>query len=105
MSDEDDFFLSEDTHRASASREPEVPRVDPSRYVQHLTQAWINERAAPDILQYEQASVDGLVNKIEEQVPYSSGTSTRWNSPCQNVRAALQILTRKHPSLFSDGRH
>ncbi|KAF9365121.1 GINS complex subunit [Mortierella sp. NVP85] len=68
MSDEDDFFLSEDTYRASASREPEVPRVDPSRYVQHLTQAWINERAAPDILQYEQASVDGLVNKIEEQM-------------------------------------
>lgn len=56
------------THRSSASRDLEVYRMDPSRYVQHLTQAWINERAAPDVLQYEQESVDGLVGKIEEQV-------------------------------------
>lgn len=68
MPDEDDFFLSDVTYKPSASRDSEVPRVDPSRYVQHLTQAWINERAAPDVLQYEQAPVDGLVAKIEEQV-------------------------------------
>ncbi|KAG0226467.1 hypothetical protein B0O80DRAFT_498689 [Mortierella sp. GBAus27b] len=67
MSDDDDFFLDRD-YRPSVSRDPEPPGVDPSRYVQHLTQAWINERAAPDVLQYEQASVDGLVHKIEEQM-------------------------------------
>ncbi|KAF9971517.1 GINS complex subunit [Modicella reniformis] len=69
MSDEDDFDISGFTPRVAASRDPALPKVEPSRYVQHLTQAWINERAAPDVLQYEQASVDGLLlSKIGDQM-------------------------------------
>ncbi|KAF9936489.1 GINS complex subunit [Mortierella alpina] len=69
MSDEDDFLISAFSSRVSASREPDRSRtqVDPATFVQHLTQAWINERAAPDLLPYERAVVDGLLSKIEEQ--------------------------------------
>ncbi|KAF9908713.1 hypothetical protein BX616_011382, partial [Lobosporangium transversale] len=68
----DDFLFDNLDFRVPPARDigPERERiiVDPSKYVEHLTQAWINERAAPDVLQYEQATVDGLLAKIEEQV-------------------------------------
>ncbi|KAF9290540.1 GINS complex subunit [Mortierella alpina] len=69
MSDEDDFLISAFSNRVTASREPDKIRsqVDPTTFVQHLTQAWINERAAPDLLPYERAAIDGLLLKIEEQ--------------------------------------
>ncbi|KAG0372719.1 GINS complex subunit [Mortierella sp. AD032] len=67
MSDDDDFNFAEYNDRISASREPEVEAVDPAGDVAHLTQAWINERAAPDILQYQEQSTQRLLSKIEEQ--------------------------------------
>ncbi|KAF9978312.1 GINS complex subunit [Actinomortierella ambigua] len=74
--DEDEFMLDDYASnsrmyqsRISASREPERRQLlDPSKYVQHLTQAWINERAAPEILPYEQESVQGLLEKIDQQL-------------------------------------
>ncbi|KAI1297402.1 GINS complex subunit [Mortierella claussenii] len=56
--------------RVSSSRDfgaSSVIPVEPANYVGHLTQAWINERAAPDILPYEQACVDGLIARMEDQ--------------------------------------
>ncbi|KAF9430116.1 GINS complex subunit [Entomortierella beljakovae] len=41
--------------------------VTPENCVMYLTQAWINERASPDILQYEQAATNEVLSKIEEQ--------------------------------------
>ncbi|KAG0230689.1 GINS complex subunit [Actinomortierella wolfii] len=74
--DEDEFMLDDygssqriHQHRISSSREPERRRMlDPEKYVQHLTQAWINERAAPEILPYEGEAVQGLLDRIDSQL-------------------------------------
>lgn len=71
MSDDDDFNFSGYNVRISASREPDVEAIDPAGDVVHLTQAWIDERAAPDLLQYQEQCIQRLLAKIEEQV--SSG--------------------------------
>ncbi|KAG0354917.1 GINS complex subunit, partial [Gamsiella multidivaricata] len=65
--DDDDLFLDDFNYRIPTSRDTAEPATDPSKYVEHLAQAWINERAAPDILQYERSAIDGLLAKIEEQ--------------------------------------
>ena len=65
---EDDLLFADLDYRVTASRDTQEERVDPAADVEHLTQAWINERAAPDVLQYEQSPVDGLLSRIEEQV-------------------------------------
>ncbi|KAF9105852.1 GINS complex subunit [Mortierella sp. AM989] len=66
MSAMNDFHFSDHGYGATHN-DPELEDLDSINYVSHLTQAWINERAAPDILQYEQLAVDGLLAKIEEQ--------------------------------------
>ncbi|KAG0270029.1 GINS complex subunit [Actinomortierella ambigua] len=74
--DEDEFMLEDygsnprpHQSRISASREPERRRlIDPEKYLEHLTQAWVNERAAPEILPYEQEAVQGLLDKIDQQL-------------------------------------
>ncbi|KAF9423620.1 GINS complex subunit [Podila epigama] len=65
--DNDDIPRFQD--RISASREPEdmLTHDDPSEWVSQLTQAWINERSAPEILKYEAEAVQGLVAKCDEQ--------------------------------------
>ncbi|KAG0315095.1 GINS complex subunit [Linnemannia gamsii] len=67
MSDDDDFNFSGYNDRISASREPDVEAIDPAGDVAHLTQAWIDERAAPDLLQYQEQCIQRLLAKIEEQ--------------------------------------
>ncbi|KAG0285822.1 GINS complex subunit [Linnemannia gamsii] len=67
MSDDDDFNFSGYNTRISASREPDVEAIDPAGDVAHLTQAWIDERAAPDLLQYQEQCIQRLLAKIEEQ--------------------------------------
>lgn len=68
MSFDDDDYHYQD--RISASREPEDPFThhEPEDLVKRLTQAWINERAAPEILKYESDCVSGLVAKCDDQV-------------------------------------
>jgi GINS complex subunit 4 len=72
MSDDDDFNFSGYNDRISASREPDVEAIDPAGDVAHLTQAWIDERAAPDLLQYQEQCIQRLLAKIEEQVSQGS---------------------------------
>ncbi|KAF9919856.1 GINS complex subunit [Linnemannia zychae] len=67
MAENDDFSFLDYTDRISASREPELEPIDPAGDVAHLTQAWIDERAAPDLLQYQEQCIERLVAKIEEQ--------------------------------------
>jgi len=67
MSDYDDDMLHGGFGARIPFPEPEA-KIDPSQHLQHLTQAWINERAAPDLLQYEEESVATLLARIEEQV-------------------------------------
>ncbi|KAF8983160.1 GINS complex subunit [Entomortierella lignicola] len=62
-----DFPSSNYGHGVASYSNAGFEDEDSTNYVRHLTQAWINERAAPDILQYEQSAVDGLLSKIEEQ--------------------------------------
>ncbi|KAF9207232.1 GINS complex subunit [Haplosporangium sp. Z 27] len=62
-----DFPSSNYSHGVASYSNAGFEDEDSANYVRHLTQAWINERAAPDILQYEQSAVDGLLSKIEEQ--------------------------------------
>lgn len=71
MSAMNDFHFSDHGYGATHN-DPELEDLDSINYVSHLTQAWINERAAPDILQYEQLAVDGLLAKIEEQVSFGA---------------------------------
>lgn len=68
MSFDDDDYHYQD--RISASREPEdlFTHDEPKDLVKRLTQAWINERAAPEILKYESDCVSGLVAKCDDQV-------------------------------------
>jgi GINS complex subunit 4 len=68
MSTENDLLFDEFGYKGPAPREQEERIGDSTQFVQHLTQAWINERAAPDVLQYEKTAIDGLLAKIEEQV-------------------------------------
>ncbi|GJJ70805.1 GINS complex subunit 4 [Entomortierella parvispora] len=79
MSDYDDDMLHGGFGAQIPSVEPEA-QIDPSQYLLHLTQAWINERAAPDLLQYEEDSVTNLLARIEEQTAtideLDSGTET-----------------------------
>ncbi|KAF9375057.1 GINS complex subunit [Podila verticillata] len=67
MSFDDDDYHYQD--RISASREPEdlFTHDEPKDLVKRLTQAWINERAAPEILKYESDCVSGLVAKCDDQ--------------------------------------
>ncbi|KAG0253473.1 GINS complex subunit [Mortierella polycephala] len=67
MSVDDDLFSEFNDFNGAAPAPLTRDEIDPTKYVKFLTQAWINERAAPDILKYEQASVDGLLAKIDEQ--------------------------------------
>ncbi|KAG0003885.1 GINS complex subunit [Entomortierella chlamydospora] len=67
MSATDDFLNSNHSYRVASYDDLNFEDEDSVNHVRHLTQAWINERAAPDILQYEQSAVDGLLSKIEEQ--------------------------------------
>ncbi|KAF9081180.1 GINS complex subunit [Mortierella sp. AD031] len=67
MSGDDDFNFPDYNDRISASREPEVEAINPAGDVAHLTQAWIDERAAPDLLQYQEQCIQSLLSKIEEQ--------------------------------------
>lgn len=68
MSLDDDHYHYQD--RISASREPEDLLTHDERedFVKRLTQAWINERAAPEILKYENDCVNGLIAKCDDQV-------------------------------------
>lgn len=68
MSDDDDFKFADYTDRISASREPDVEAIDPAGDVSHLTQAWVDERAAPELLQYQEQCIQRLLVRIEEQV-------------------------------------
>ncbi|KAG0041878.1 GINS complex subunit, partial [Gryganskiella cystojenkinii] len=85
--DIDDLFFEEQGGRINVipgrrnpEPEPEITEMDSSKHLRHLTQAWINERAAPDLLQYEQDSVSELLARIEEQTAtiddLDSGTET-----------------------------
>ncbi|KAF9296819.1 GINS complex subunit [Mortierella antarctica] len=67
MSLDDDHYHYQD--RISASREPEDLLTHDERedLVKRLTQAWINERAAPEILKYENDCVNGLIAKCDDQ--------------------------------------
>ncbi|KAF9384161.1 GINS complex subunit [Podila verticillata] len=67
MSFDDDDYHYQD--RISASREPEdlFTHDEPKDLVKRLTQAWINERAAPEILKYESDCVTGLVANCDDQ--------------------------------------
>ncbi|KAG0300981.1 GINS complex subunit [Dissophora globulifera] len=67
MSEDHDLASLDLNFRVSAYDDKAEDNVDPATYVRHLTQAWINERAAPDVLRYEQKAVDKLLEKIEEQ--------------------------------------
>ncbi|KAF9284579.1 GINS complex subunit [Linnemannia elongata] len=67
MSDDDDFKFADYTDRISASREPDVEAIDPAGDVSHLTQAWVDERAAPELLQYQEQCIQRLLVRIEEQ--------------------------------------
>ncbi|KAI8597620.1 hypothetical protein EDD21DRAFT_384998 [Dissophora ornata] len=67
MSVDDDLLFDHLDYRVTASKDADEAYLDPEKFVERLTQAWINERASPDVLQYEQGSVDGLLEKIEYQ--------------------------------------
>lgn len=80
MADDDDFKFADYTDRISASREPDVEAIDPDGDVAHLTQAWVDERAAPELLQYQEQCIRRLLAKIEEQVsqaPFLSKLQSR----------------------------
>ena len=97
MSVDDDLVFDQLDYRITASKDADEAYLDPAKFVERLTQAWINERAAPDVLPYEQGSVDGLLEKIEYQVCVRSCISC-WSLHAVSAHCPLSSNPSTTPS-------
>jgi hypothetical protein len=66
-----DLGAGDDDH-PTPSTYPGAPAGSRGADIAYLTQAWINEKCAPELLPFAQGTVDSLVEGIEAQVREST---------------------------------
>lgn len=60
--------------------------------LQELTQAWISERMAPELLEYKDLLIERVLSRIREQVEYIELNSIELQTQEKDIKLQLMII-------------
>jgi len=60
--------------------------------LQELTQAWISERMAPELLEYKDALIERILSRIREQVEFIELNSIELQTQEKDIKLQLMII-------------